>query len=248
MTKRNSKKAVIRSYEDEPSSQPDERGKLIPAVGFTSLEKNLASLGFFTASTKRARQLKEKKITLMRRETGNEVVEATATILPSSKYGLPITADQDKYLAFLKIVADIRRRDGRVENPVSFTSAQLLKLLNMTSAGKNYDEIDEWLNRMTLTGINSMGVVFLAGRRRWAKAVYHVFDKAVSSGKELPDGTVANRNFVWLSEWQLENINQNYLLPIDLDSYTRIRNRIAKTLVPLLQIWLYASQRDGRFV
>ena len=67
-------------------------GKLIPTVGFTTFEKNLASLGFFTASSKAVKNLKEKKVTLVRRESGNKVVEATATILPSSKYGLPVTS------------------------------------------------------------------------------------------------------------------------------------------------------------
>jgi hypothetical protein len=37
------------------------------------------------------------------------------------------------------------------------------------------------------------------------------------------------------------------VLPIDLDTYTRVKNHIAKILIPLLQIWLYASSGDGRF-
>jgi hypothetical protein len=58
---------------------------------------------------------------------------------------------------------------------------------------------------------------------------------------------VADKNYVWLSTWQLENINSNYLLPIDLDTYRKLRNQIAKILVPLLQVWLYASRAEGRF-
>jgi hypothetical protein len=62
----------------------------------------------------------------------------------------------------------------------------------------------------------------------------HVFERAVSVGKELPDGTVPDRNYVWLSDWQLENINNNYLMPVDLETYRYLKNRIAKALVPLL--------------
>jgi hypothetical protein len=36
-------------------------------------------------------------------------------------------------------------------------------------------------------------------------------------------------------------------LPIDLDTYRQLRNHIAKALVPLLQIWLYATRDDGLF-
>jgi hypothetical protein len=63
----------------------------------------------------------------------------------------------------------------------------------------------------------------------------------------MPDGSTAERNYVWLSEWQIENINNNYLMPIDFETYRKLRNHIAKALVPLLQVWLYASRNEGHF-
>jgi len=39
--------------------------------------------------------------------------------------------------------------------------------------------------------------------------------------------------------------NNNHLLPIDLEAYRELKNHIAKALVPLLQIWLYATRREG---
>jgi hypothetical protein len=50
-----------------------------------------------------------------------------------------------------------------------------------------------------------------------------------------------------LSEWQLENINSNHLLPIDLETYRELQTHIAKALVPLLQIWLYATVDEGAY-
>jgi hypothetical protein len=38
----------------------------------------------------------------------------------------------------------------------------------MTDGDKNYREIWEWLRRMTLTGIESEGVVYFAGRKKHA--------------------------------------------------------------------------------
>src|SRR5207247_8188175 len=76
---------------------------------------------------------------------------------------------------------------------------------------------------------------------------FHIVARAVSVEKEMPDGTIADANYVWLSEWQLENINAKFLLPIDLLRYRELRNHIAKALVPLLQVWLFASQRAGSF-
>ena len=80
-----------------------------------------------------------------------------------------------------------------------------------------------------------------------SKDRFRVFDRAVSFGKELSDGKVADKNYVWFSEWQLQNINSNHLLPIDLEAYRELKNHIAKALVPLLQIWLYATRERRRF-
>lgn len=218
---------------------------LVPA--FVKIEKNLTELGFFTPSSKRIKTTKAKTITFTKTLNGKRL-EASATIVPGAIYGLPITADQDKYLALQKIINDIQRENGRVENPIGFTSADLLKVLQQRrKSGKNYQDVNDWLDVMAATTIVSEGAVYFAGQKRTVKDRFHVFDRVVSFGKEIEPGVIADRNFVWLSSWQLENINNNYQLPIDLDAYRQLKNHIAKALVPLLQIGLYASAAEGSF-
>jgi hypothetical protein len=214
---------------------------------FVRLEKNLASLGFFTPSSKRIKSAKAKTITLKKTVNGTRV-EARATIIPGALYGLPITADQDKFLALQKLIADVRRREGKIPNPIGFTSAELLALLKQhRRSGKNYKDVDAWLNVMVSTVVVSEGAVYLAGQKRWVKDRFHVFDRAVSFGKELEPGKVADRNYVWLSAWQLENLEANHLIPIDLETYRALRHHIAKSLAVLIQIWFHASQDAGVF-
>jgi hypothetical protein len=217
----------------------------LPSTEFVKVEKNLASLGFFTPSSKRLRNAQEKSFTITT-VTDGQRQELKGTIIPSAKYGLPITADQDKWIALCKILTDIIRKEGRVTNPVAFTSAEILRLLHKhRHSGKNYREVEEWLDVLFSTTIFSEGVVYLAGEKRRIKDRYRVFERAVSFGKELSDGTVADKNYVWFSDWQIQNINNNHLLPIDLEAYRELKTHIAKALVPLLQIWLYATRRDG---
>ena len=235
----------IKPHETDP--QNFQQKSLASSNDFVHIEKNLASLGFFTPSTKKIKGSKKKTI-LFSKEVDGKKVELRAVILPSAEYGLPITADQDKFLALQKIIADIRHQKGMVSNPIGFTSAELLRILGLkVNAGKNYGDILEWAKRMTLTGISSEGVVYLAGKQVWASDTFHVFERFVSFGKEMPDGTIADKNYIWLSEWQLENINSNHLLPIDLETYKQLKNHISKALVPLLQIWLYATRAGGCF-
>ena len=213
---------------------------------FTQVEKNLIALGFFTPSSKRIRDDKVKTITYTSTVAGNKI-EAKATIAPLAIYGLPVTADLDKYLALQKLVTDRHNRSGKITNPFTFSSSELLSLLGHGDAGKNYRELEEWLYIMAGTTIGSEGAVYLAGKRRFVVDIFHVFDRVVSFGKELEPDVIADRNYIWFSDWQLENINNNYVIPVDLETYRQLRNHIAKTLVPLLQVWLFASRKTGSF-
>jgi hypothetical protein len=215
-------------------------------TAFAKVEKSLASLGFFTPSSRRIKDQRVKRINFTREIDGKRV-EVSAEILPTI-YGLPITADLDKYLALSEIITGLLQTNGKITNPIRFTSAELLRLLQKeVRSGKNYKDIVEWLDVMTATTIVSNGVVYIAGQKRFVRDRFHVFSRAVSVGKELEDGTVADANYVWLSDWQLENVNHNFLLPIDLETYRKLKNHISKALVPLLQIWLFASHKAGSF-
>lgn len=214
---------------------------------FIKIEKSLAALGFFTPSSKRLQEQKSKRIS-MTREVDGKRVEVSTEIIPSALFGLPVTADQDKYLAMQEIITNTLLSKSEVKNPIRFTSAELLRLMHRdTNAGKNYREIGEWLAVMTSTMIRSRDSVYVAGRNQYVTSLFHVFEKTVSVGKEMDDGTVADANYVWLSDWQLGNINNKWLLPIDLETYRELRTHIAKALVPLLQIWLFATKKVGSF-
>jgi Replication initiator protein A len=214
---------------------------------FIKIEKNLASLGFFSPSHKRISGVRQ-KVVAMSREMNGKRVEARATILPSAQYGLPTTADQDTYLAILKLATEMYRRHGKVTNPISFTSAEILRIQGKSCvSGYHYKELLEQLMRIKTSTIVSEGTVYFAGRKVWAKDAFNVINRLVLLGTAMEDGTVADKHYVWFSDWQIENINSNYLLPIDYDSYKQLRNHIAKILVPLLQIWLYASREQGCF-
>ena len=214
---------------------------------YVVIEKDLAALGFFTPSSSRIKRAKAKTIRFTK-VGGGKRLESSATIVPSALHGLPITSDLDKYLALQDLLRGQRQTARAISNPVTFSTAAMLRALNICpDSGKNHSDVSEWLDLMSSTTIISEGAVFLAGSRRWARDRFHVFDRAVSHGAQLEDGSMAERNYVWLSEWQLESMNSRHVLPIDFDVYQRLRTHIARVLVPLLQIWLYASQRSGLF-
>jgi hypothetical protein len=212
---------------------------------FVRMEKNIAGFGFFTPSSKRIKNVP--KIIRFTQTVDGSRVEAQVKISGNVEYGMPITADQDKYLAFQKIIERCKREKGTVENPVTFTTAELLALLGTSKNGNRYREVEEWLKVMNATFIESEGAIWLNGKKRFASDSFVIFQRVRRAGQELEDGSIADRNYVWLSDWYLENLNAHYLLPIEFETYKLLKNNISKALIPLLQVWLYASREVGSF-
>ena len=230
-----------------PMTQLVTEGNTKPALSatvpyFVKAEKNLETLGFFTPSSNWTKDVNKKVISFTTTIDGKKV-KASAIIFPSAEFGLPDTADLDKYRAFQKILSDELIRNGKVPKHITFTSAELVEAMGkkQRKGGEIYKEIGEWLDRMVLTGIKSEGAVWLAGKKMWVTDTFHVFERAVAFGQELEDGTMAECHHIWLSDWQMENINAHWLLSIDYDLHKQLRKPIAKSLLPILQIGFYAS-------
>lgn len=244
LAKTTKKKLTEKKLDETDSDEPIQTS--IAEKDFVRMEKNIAGFGFFTPSSKRIKNVP--KVIRFTQTIDGSRVEAQVKISGNVEYGMPITADQDKYLAFQKIIERSKReRGGTVANPITFTTAELLALLGTSKNGNRYREVEEWLKVMNATFIESEGAVWLNGKKRFASDSFVIFQRVKRSGQELDDGTIADRNYVWLSDWYLENLNAHYLLPIEFETYRQLKNNIAKALIPLLQVWLYASREAGSF-
>jgi hypothetical protein len=212
---------------------------VVEELDLVRVEKNLQSLGFFASTANR--QISRTVVQVFRRPDGQRV-HAKAVIEGVPSLGLPSTADRDKYMAFMKIVMDQREFQGQVANPIRFSGADMIRLLGLRKGGFHYDEINDWCKRMVATTIMSESSVFLADRRQYASDTFHVFDRVVLIGEELGDGVKSEFYQVYLSQWQLTNLNHGYLLPLDFNAYVRLTRDISKALFGHLSVWFYASR------
>lgn len=212
---------------------------VVEAVDLVRVEKSLHSLGFFASTA--SRSMSRTVVQIFRRSDGQKV-QAKAVIEGIPSLGLPTTADRDKYMAFMKIALDQREFQGELQNPIRFSGADMIKMLRLRKGGFHYDEINDWCKRLVATTIMSEACVFLADRRQYATDTFHVFDRVVLIGEELYDGTRSEFYQVHLSQWQLTNLNQGYLLPLDFNAYLKLKRDIAKALFGHLSVWFYASR------
>jgi hypothetical protein len=226
------------------SKRPDPSRTLVPVVveerqlDLVRVEKSLHSLGFFASTAHK--EISRTVVQIIRRPNGQKI-HAKAVIEGIPSLGLPTTADRDKYMAFMKIALDQREAEGHVSNPIRFSGADMIKLLRLRKGGFHYDEINDWCKRMVATTIMSEASIFLADRKQYASDTFHVFDRVVLIGEELNDGTRSEFYQVFLSQWQLTNLNQGYILPLDFNAYLRLGRDIAKALFGHLSVWFYAS-------
>jgi hypothetical protein len=217
-------------------------GVVVEEVDLLRVEKSLHSLGFFASTANR--QMSRTVLQIFRRPDGQRI-QAKAVIEAIPSLGLPTTADRDKYMAFMKIAFDQKEFQGRLENPVRFTGSDMIRLLGLRKGGFHYDEINDWCKRMVATTIMSESSIYLSDRRQYATDTFHVFDRVVLVGEELRDGSRSEFYQVHLSQWQLSNLNEGYVLPLDFNAYLGLKRDISKALFGHLSVWFYASRGQG---
>lgn len=208
---------------------------------FVGLEKNLIQIGFFSIPNfKDSINKQEKMVKLTTFETDR--VSSQVEILAPRKVGLPTTGDLTLYLAFQAIVQEKHAfKQGPLINPITFTNYELLNRAQIAICKSAYEDVRDWLLRMKSTTVQ----FHAADAKRKGTDAVSVFDRVVSASETLDSGETADCNYVWLSDWGIENLRS--VVPIDLVTYGKLKNQTARILVPHLQVWLYASRNQNIF-
>lgn len=216
-------------------------------VDYISAEQNIESIGYFSATYSR-RSITDSRASKVVTLSDNRTIE----ILPSKKYGLPNAEDLDFYRAFLKICHE-RVRLVRVEKddriayhpelpvPIGFSSRELTAKANKKWSGRTNRAVREWIERLNSTAIH--GAIFSAKDQRYDVRIglEPLFRQYVHVGHLMADGHIAPQNYVWPSQWFLDNYYHLYTRPIDLKFHHSLTCSIAKALYPLLDTGWFAS-------
>jgi hypothetical protein len=208
-------------------------------IDWVRIEKNLAAIGFFGAHNRRDNS-SVRQIVVRRPGSSRDL---TVTIQAPQNVGLPNAADQDKYLAFMKILMEDRIRSGKpkIENPIRINAYRLLMELGISDGSANYEEIARWGNRMTATSIHSKEVIFSASSKTYIDDTLHIFRRFARVSRRKKEDERTETYEVMLEDWILENLNHSYMIPQNFDAYKRLSRPTAKCLFERLMIWFYAS-------
>jgi hypothetical protein len=238
---KNKTKSVNQQYvNSSPTKQvalleADEDTDLLPQ-GIIRSEVNFLTLPFFALSRTDAqkRTKTEYHATINR---GNERRDVYWKVSANPEYGYPRPFDRQVHKAIEYIISEIK---PPIQNPIALGSLyRIAKLMNVTTSGKTYKDIKEALVRIRMTGIHSKGTYYHKEKKRWIEQAFSLYDRAVFVGEELPNGEIADTNYLFLGSWYLDNINNRYVKPLDYTYYRSLRSPISTRLYELLGVKFY---------
>jgi hypothetical protein len=209
-------------------------------VDLVRFERNLLQIGFFGAHDVRQHRKSSRRFEQTITQKGHRI-QGAIEFRSSDQLGLPSMADQDRFLAFMRIASEQRALTGTLSNTICFSGYRLLKEMGQSLSGSNYEDILSWGKRMTDTTITTERMIYFASRKEYSDETVHVFRSFKRLG--ILAGRTRRETFeVVLEDWLLENLNQSYVVPEDFNAYKQLNRPTAKGIFGSLHIWFYASK------
>ncbi len=208
-------------------------------------EVNLLIFPFFVLERKSKKLETEYKDIVKR---GNEKIEIIWNVSANTKYGYPGLFDREVHKVIEQIISEILKKEGEIKNPISFSIYDLCNRMGITtSGGKNYRKVKEALERIRMTGIKSEGAFYHKGKKEWISKVFGLYDSIIFRGEKLEDGSIAEKNLLYLGNIYLQSLNSFNIKPIDYTYWRSLESKIASRLYEILGIKFYGirNKKEG---
>ena len=201
-------------------------------------EVNLLVLPFFALSRRDTHGRKEIEYhaTVPR---GDERLEVSWKVLAHQAYGYPGPFDREVHKAIEHLLSQLR---PPLENPIALGSLyNIAKLMGLEDSGRTYKDIKKAMERILSTVIKSKGAFYRKGQQeeKRGEEAFHLYERVTFLGETLPDGTIADTNYLFLGSWYLASINARYVKPLDYGFYRSLPGHVASRLYELLGVKFY---------
>jgi len=199
-------------------------------------EVNFLVLPFFALWDKDAKKrIKTEYETKVKR--GDQRLEVTWKVLAQPEFGYPNHFDKRVHKAVERIIEEL---PAPIQNPIPIGSFyNLCQKMGVTKGGKTYKSIRLALIKLRATTIQSKGAFYSKNDEKYIEDVFGVYDRVIFTGERLENGEIADDNYIYLNSWYLDNINANYVKPIDWDYYISLKTPLAQRLYELLGVKFY---------
>jgi len=132
-----------------------------------------------------------------------------------------------------------------IHNPLRIGSLRYIaKLMGINpESGKNRSNIQKALQNLVTASITTQGTFQLKENKskRFLKDTFHLYDRVIYKGEELPEGGVADCIYIMLGSWYLSNVNNNYVIPIDWGFYNRLQGTRTTRMYEFFSIYFFVA-------
>jgi hypothetical protein len=199
--------------------------KASAARAIVQVETNLLRFPFFSLHTKGLRAIDFKEVRGTRMENG-QTHEFIFRVSRNTDHFYPGPLSRKAHFAILSL---LRQQGFPFRNPVAFTWRQLVREMNVAYSGATtIDRLKEALLSTLGAMIKSTYALKFGPSREslpTRERGYTLYTECLFSNDPLPDGTLADRNFVTLADWYLANLNALYAAPIDYTMWNRLNDQ-----------------------
>ncbi len=200
-------------------------------------EVNLLVFPFFVLDRKSKKLETEYKDIVKR---GGQKIEIIWNVSANAKYGYPGPFDREVHKIIEQIISEILKKEGEIINPIPFSIYDLCNRMGITtSGGKNYRKVKEALEKIQMTGIKSEGAFYHKGKKEWITKVFGLYDGIIFRGEQLEDGSIAEKNLLYLGNIYLQSLNSFNIKSIDYTYWRSLKSKIASRLYEILGVKFY---------
>ena len=205
-------------------------------------EANLAGLPFFALSRQNAKSITEIRYAA-KVERGGRKLDILWKVSPNITYGCPGPFDRKVHKA---IEYMINEQGIPIENPILFSIYEIIRILGLNPSGRVRHNIKQSLLRIFSVSVASEGTFYSKAKKRYISDNFHIYDRVVFKEQTLPNGEIADTNYLFLNQWYLDSINAFYVRPIDFDYLRVLQSDIAGRLYELLSLKFYGVISNNR--
>ncbi|HEY1602755.1 MAG TPA: hypothetical protein VGG64_24330, partial [Pirellulales bacterium] len=208
------------SAANPPAPDPTEQGITAsplptnPPGQFIKAETNLLRFPIFSLSTKGLKNVDEIQCVGVKRD-GTQEHGFSLTVSRNTRFVYPGPLARKVHFALLSIIYE---QGYPFTNPIGFTWRDLARRIQSAHGGEKIGRLKEAIRSIHGVVITTEYALksgpdrqHLPSRERG----YHLYSDFVFLNDQLPDGGIADRNYVWFADWYLANLNAFYVAPID---------------------------------
>jgi plasmid replication initiation protein len=209
-----------------PAPPPREKGSGPTALVTGKDEMNLAEFPFALLAKRAGEGRKTIEVIQEGRDADGRPVRQEWLVTGSDRFGLPLAADDEVYVALMKLLRD----NQFAERTVRFTVAQLLRVMHSTTSKRDYERVAASLDRLSGVLIRSKNAFWDHAHRRYVTEAFHLLDSYRlahgGSGRELSEVT--------FSEFLFGSIQAGYVKNLDVEFYFSLSTPLTRRYYRLL--------------